>query len=302
MSSSYGCAVDDTGRTAVGTAYVDRDGDGSCESPGRGEILPFIWTAAKGMRELDTKSLPMDELPWVRAHAISGNGEVVLGTSNFQYAYAWVKEGKVINLTERYGADANAYAVSFDGHRVALSLYDRDTYQGRGVALWDHAGGLTQIGALEWCRDVPYVSWFGGDLCASMTGAEIEAIAGKPAMEIFDMSDDGSVLVGRSGSFWTGFVGALWIERAGWMTWDQFFRRQGVAEASNVQFSNPISISGTGREVVGGTVGASFSWIVNMSQVFVCERGNSIQTGFPEGLRAKLAAGAQLGRCEHLDD
>ena len=49
-------------------------------------------------------------------------------------------------------------------------------------------------------------------------------------------------------------------------------------------------------------VGASFSWLVNMSQVFVCERGNSIQTGFPNGLRAKIAAGAKLGRCEHLDD
>ena len=109
------------------------------------------------MRALDTKKLPMDELPWVRAHAISGNGEVVLGTSNFQYAYAWVKEGPAINLTERYGADRHAYAVSFDGHRVALNLVDRDTYQGRGVALWDHARGLTPIGALQWCKDVPYV-------------------------------------------------------------------------------------------------------------------------------------------------
>ena len=106
VASSYGWAVDDTGRTAVGTAYVDRNGDGSCESPYGGEVLPFIWTAGKGMRALDTKKLPMDELPWVRAHAISGNGEVVLGTSNFQYAYAWVKEGPAINLTERYGADS----------------------------------------------------------------------------------------------------------------------------------------------------------------------------------------------------
>ena len=302
VASSYGWAVDDTGRTAVGTAYVDRDKDGSCESPGKGEILPFIWTAGKGMRALNTKNLPMAELPWVRAHAVSGNGEVVLGTSNFQYAYAWVKEGPAINLTERYGADANAYAVSYDGHRVALNLVDPDTYQARGVALWDYARGLTPIGSLEWCKDVPYVDWFGGDQCEFMSGAEIEAIVGKPTMEIFDMSDDGSVLIGRSGSFFTGFVGALWIERVGWMTWEQFFRRQGVVEASNVQFSNPISISGTGSEVVGGRVGASFSWLVNMSQVFVCERGNSIQVGFPNGLRAKIAAGAKLGRCEHLDD
>jgi hypothetical protein len=49
--------------------------------------------------------------------------------------------------------------------------------------------------------------------------------------------------IGRSGSCFTGFVGALWIER-----------------------------------------------------------GNSIPTGFPNGLRAKFAASAKLGRCEHLDD
>jgi Matrixin len=300
-SSSYGWAVDDTGSRAVGTAYVDRNRDGTCEQPYLGEIVPFIWDAKRGMRELDTSNLPIAELPWIRAHAISGNGEVVLGTANFQYAYAWVKEGKAINLTELYGADP-AYAVSFDGHRVALNLIDTNTYQGKGVALWDYARGLTPIGSLEWCKDVPYVSWFAGDLCESMTGDEIKAQVGSPPMEIFDMSDDGSILVGRTGSFFTGFVGALWIERVGWMTWDEFFRKQGVVEASNIPFSNPISISGTGTEVVGGMVGAAFSWLVNMNQVFVCERGNSIQTGFPNGLRAKIAAGAKLGRCEHLND
>jgi len=301
-SSSYGWAVDDTGRTAVGTAYVDRNRNGSCEEPNLSEIVPFIWDAKGGMRELDTSNLPMSELPWVRAHAISGNGEVVLGTSNFQYALAWVKEGKPINLTERYGASGLASAVSANGRRVALDLVDQDTYQGKGVGLWDYATGLKRIGSLKWCTDVPYVSWFGGDLCAEMTGEEIEAAVGLPPVDVFDMSDDGSILIGRTGSFFTGFEGALWIEGIGWMTWKDFFHKQGVVEAENVPFSNPISISGTGREVVGGIVGASFSWIVNMSQVFVCERGNSIQTGFPNGLRTKMAAGARFGRCEHLDD
>lgn len=302
FTASYGWAVDDAGRTVVGTAYIDRDKDGSCESPNASEIVPFIWTAQKGMRQLNTSTLPMDELPWVRAHSVSGNGEVVLGTSNFQYAFAWVKEGKAINLTERFGADANAYAVSFDGHRVALSITDPATFTSKGVALWDYARGLTPIGSLQWCKDVPYVSWFGGDLCESMTPQEIEAAAGKPPVEIYDMSDDGSILIGRSGSFFTGFVGALWIEQVGWMTWDAFFRKQGVVEASNVQFSNPIAISGTGREVVGGTVGTSFSWLANIDQVFVCEGGQSVQTGYPNGLRAKIAAGAKFGRCEHLND
>ena len=301
FTSSYGWDVDDLGQKAVGVAYIDRDKDGQCESPGKSEIMPFIWDAKKGMRELDTSTLPMDELPWVRAHSISGNGEVVLGTSNFQYALAWVKEGKAIDLTRLYGADP-AYAVNLDGHRVALNLTDRETYLGKGVALWDYAKGLTPIGSVQWCKDVAYVSWFGGDLCEFMTGDEIEAAAGKPPVEVFDINDDGTILVGRTGSFWTGFTGVIWIERIGWMTWDSFFRKQGVVEASRVQFSNPIAISGTGGEVAGGTVGAAFSWLVNIDQVFVCEGGNSIQTGFPNGLRQKIAGGAKFGRCEHLND
>jgi hypothetical protein len=300
FTSSYGWAVDDTGRTAVGTAYVDTDGDGFCEGSNKSEILPFIWDAKKGMRKLDTSTLPMDQLPWVRAHAISGNGEVVLGTANFQNVYAWVKEGKAIDLTAKYGA-SSASAVNADGHRVALSLVDKDTFQGKGVGLWDYAKGLTPIGSLKWCKDVPYVSWFGGDLCESMTSEEIEATVGMPPVEVFDMNDDGSILIGRSGSFFTGFSGALWIEQIGWMTWGEFFRKQGVVEASNTSFANPISISGSGMEVTGGMVGVGFSWLVQMSQVFVCEKGKSVQTGFPNGLRAKMARGAKFGRCEHLD-
>ncbi len=300
LTSSYGWAVDDAGRTAVGTAYVDTDGDGSCEGSNQSEVLPFIWDSKKGMRQLDTSNLPMDELPWVRAHAISGNGQVVLGTSNFTNMYAWVNEGKAIDLTAKYGA-SSAYAVNADGHRVALSLVDPETYQGKGVALWDHAKGLTPIGSLKWCKDVPYVSWFGGDLCATMTPEEIEASVGMPPVEVFDMSDDGSILIGRSGSFFTGFSGALWIEQIGWMTWDEFFRKQGVVEAANTPFANPISISGNGQRVTGGMPGVSFSWLVEMGQVYVCERGKSLPIDFPNGLRAKLAQGAKFGRCQHLD-
>jgi len=297
-SSSYGWAVDDVGRKAVGTAYIDRDGDGQCESGFR-EIVPFIWDAKRGMRELDTSKLPED-LPWIRAHAISGNGDVVLGTANFTNTYAWVKEGKAIDLTAKYGAES-AYASSFDGHRVALTLRDPETYRGKGVALWNYSKGITPIGSLRWCEDVPYVSWFAGDQCDILTPEEIEEFEGKPAVDIYDMSDDGSILIGRAGSFFTGVVGALWIERVGWMTWDEFFRKQGVVEASNTPFSNPISISGTGREVVGGMVGVAFSWLVDIDQVYVCVRGRSMKTQFPDGLRAWTALGAKFGRCEHLD-
>ena len=86
------------------------------------------------------------------------------------------------------------------------------------------------------------------------------------------------------------------------MTWPEFFRKQGVVEAEQAPLSNPISISATGREVAGTMAGQPLSYLVNMDQVYVCEGGNSVKTGFPNGLREKVAAGARFGRCEHLND
>ena len=55
----------------------------------------------------------------MRAHAISGNGRVVLGNSNFSKAYAWIDEGKPIDLLKLVGA-SDGYAMNFDASRVAL--------------------------------------------------------------------------------------------------------------------------------------------------------------------------------------
>ena len=85
------------------------------------------------------------------------------------------------------------------------------------------------------------------------------------------------------------------------MTWTRFFAKQGVMEAANVPFSDPIGISANGSELVGGPAGADAAYYVNINQVYVCQNGASVQTGFPNGMFAKLAQGAEFGRCEHLD-
>ena len=66
FSSSYGWSLDATAKTAVGTGYIDRNGDGSCEGgwsdtggAGGGEIVPFIWTADKGMRQLSLQGIDL---------------------------------------------------------------------------------------------------------------------------------------------------------------------------------------------------------------------------------------------------
>ena len=109
------------------------------------------------------------------------------------------------------------------------------------------------------------------------------------------------MIVGRAGSFFTGFVGGIWIEGIGWMNFNDFLSKQGVPEAANVPFDNPISISASGREIVGGLAGAIFSWHIDIDQLFVCKDGVDVQTGFPNGLREEMAAGAEFGRCAHID-
>jgi hypothetical protein len=80
-----------------------------------------------------------------------------------------------------------------------------------------------------------------------------------------------------------------------------FFYKQGVTEAFEFPMDNPISIDGSGSKMVGGLAGATFSWHVEMQHVYVCDGGDSVQVGFPNGLREAVAEGAEFGRCEFLD-
>jgi hypothetical protein len=116
------------------------------------------------------------------------------------------------------------------------------------------------------------------------------------------MNDDGSVIIGRMGSFWmSGFDGVMWVDGLGWLKMGDFFRKQGVAEAYRLGIENPLSINGAGNEMVGGLLGVPMSWYVDMKRVYVCEAGQSAKVDFPATAVAKVKGGAKLGRCEHLN-
>ena len=294
VNSSSAWAIDDAGRKAVGLAYVDQNGDGNCRQSFANEIVPFIWDTKKGIRMLDTSGLPSTP-QFVRAHAISGDGSVVLGTAGGSNAVAWLDEGPMIDLRGEFNG-ISAYASNYDGSRVAIQT------QNEGVVLWNAKTGESEnIGGLRWCRDLDFIR-FGSNFCDLVGEEAVNDALGPIPVQPSDMNDDGSVIVGRAGSFIIGLVGGIWIEDLGWMNLADFFRQQGVAEAFDFPMDNPIAISASGREMVGGLAGATTSWLVNMDQVYVCQDGQSIQTGFPNGLRAKIAEGARFGRCEFLED
>lgn len=317
ITSSYGWAVSDNGGAAVGTAYVDADGDGYCESSWKPEILPFLWTAKDGMRMLDISGHNFETDGWMRAHAISGDGKVALGMTGMSSALAWVNGGPRIDLWKKFHG-TESYAVNRDGTRVAFDTmrevqvtsdgYTYTVYLNDGAALWNpKTDALSKLPALQWCKDLPippYYDWFTGELvdpCGTWDQAKVDSTYGFVPVSLFDMNDAGDVAIGRIGSFQFGlFEGVMWVDGLGWIQMGDFFRKQGVAEAYRLGMDNPIAVNGAGNELVGGLLGVAMSWYVDLKQVYVCQNGQSSKVDFPVTAVAKVKAGAKLGRCEHL--
>jgi hypothetical protein len=296
VSASTPWAISDDGRTVVGLAARDLDGDGNCVGSFNGELAPFIWTERRGIRPLDTSTIDWNMVQFIRADVISGDGRVVLGNAGFTGAVAWINDGKLIDLTEKFGA-TRATAVNRDGTRVALSTFE-------GVKLWNATGdgSVRDIGGLKWCEDLPLVSFFGGDLCEEYGAEQVQEWFGPIPVEVTDMTDDGTVMIGRAGGFFTGFAGAIWFEGVGWMNIEEFFRVQGAIEAAVWPFQQPLAISGSGREIVGQPApGVPLSFFVDLQQVHVCHKGKSQLVGFPGPMLSRVRQGAKIGRCEFLD-
>lgn len=307
-SSSYGWAVNATASIAVGTAFIDKNGDGNCEGSWNedytvfsgGEIIPFIWDARGKMRALSMKGIDTSTEYWHRAHNVSGDGRVVVGTSNMTKAYAWIDEGRPIDLYKAVGAVDGGNAMTPDGSRVVLQSEKGD------AIFWNAKRGIDRDAfsrprALKWCKDFPFLDF--GLSCDTYEGgaAGIERDFGNIPVWANDISDDGKVMVARVGSFFeSGMHGMLWIEDLGWIKLKDFFRTQGVAEAYRFGLDGPGSINGRGNEMVGGIPGYPMTWYVDMKKAFVCKRGRSQEVDFPTEFVEQVKDGAKMGRCEHL--
>lgn len=297
VSAASGWAMDDAGSKAVGLAYIDRDGDGICQKAFANEIVPFVWDAKGGMRELPVERTTLRQ--WTRATGISGNGRLIMGSDGLVDALAWIDEGTAINLGKLVGAN-DLYASNHDGTRVPMY-----SSKHKAMLMWNAMRGtgedaFTNIGGLRYCHEVPLIQG-SRDLCRQFGADFIFQQLGYAPLTVSTVNDKGDVALGRAGSSGSGYAGGIWIEGLGWMRTTEFLRKQGVVEAEDTPFDNPVGMSASGSEIVGGIPGISFSWIINADQVYVCENGKSVLTGFPNGLRDKVAAGAKFGRCEFLN-
>jgi len=167
------------------------------------------------------------------AHAISGDGTVVVGSSYDSAgsrAFRWTQSSGMVALpAEAYTADD----VSFDGNVIVGT--SRTTDGGNQAFRWTAEGGLVGLGDL------------------STTGIFASSI---PYSNAFGVSSDGTIVAAASFSIWQGFI---WTSSAGLQT-------LGTLPGWSQSFANDISADGTvvvgqaGRLSDSSTDSEAFRW------------------------------------------
>ena len=226
-----------------------------------------------------------------RANAISGDGSLIVGhvdASGWRGSY-W-SNGLLAMLGEDdpKGWIGSANAVNHDGSVVVGGIAgDNGWGWGEDAYIWSPQSGTRNLGHFTFsCEEI--APWD----CEWMPEIQFPA-------ETYGVSDDGSIVVGRAGDFWYGFIGFIWMEELGMVDLNEFLQGQGIMEAYTSALIGPLSVSGDGKTIVGwGTNSVNmFSFAVTLDQVWVCNGEKSQMVGFPGAMASHLNRGAELGMC-----
>jgi probable HAF family extracellular repeat protein len=227
--------------SADGTVIV---GGGGSASGGEA----FRWTAGSGVVRLgDLPGAPLSS----EAQGVSADGSVIVGLGNYNggedqgEAFRWTSTGGMVGLGHLGGGSITAIArgVSADGSVVVGG--NRQSFSGASEAFrWTQGGGMVEL--------------------ADLPGGVIS--------EAYDVSADGSVIVGR-GYTATNVDAAIWYGGAIQSIKDLLSQSLGTA-LDGWQLHTARAVSADGRTVVGsGTnpAGNSEAWLAYLTddeQVF----------------------------------
>ncbi|QYJ75053.1 hypothetical protein [Shewanella sp. FJAT-52076] len=318
--------IDDLGHYVAGNSRRPNTGGNEC-APGEASSsygVPTVWDARTGKAKLLTDGLEFvprsygqgfevlikgtRKEAWVRADRISGNGMTVTGSGNNNNTQlAWVN-GKLHDLYTDFGA-LNSSVISNDGELVAFGAqrgFGRRAF-GEGVKVWNaKTNQIKELGGLRWCEDVPYYV-FNNNFCAepfNMTHDEIATTAGLPLNMVLDANDDLSVITGRLLINGMPAGSTIYMEGIGWMTGQEFFAKQGVVEAKNLMTNGIFGVSANGSEMMAGIVGlpTPLTIEIDANKAFVCKDGVDQELAFPKQIIAAVKAGAEFGRCAHVNE
>ncbi len=240
----FGDAISDDGSVVVG------------RSKSSGGFEAFIWTSGGGMVGLGGGT--------TRAHSVSGDGSVVVGTIGGAEAFRWTSGTGVVGLGDLSGGifDSQAHATTFDGSIiVGVGNSDHGSTFGFEAFRWTSGTGMVGLGDLPGGNQSEAFGISGDGSVIVGIGAAIPGMAeafrwtsgggmvglgdlpgGGFQSLAFHLSADGSVIVGEGNSDF-GQEAFLWTESGGMM---------GLGDLSGGSFfSQAFGVSGNGSIVVG---------------------------------------------------
>ncbi len=251
-----------------GTAATDISADGlvvvGTASRTQAFTEPFRWTQASGFLILDG----VEGAVYSAARATSGDGSVVVGTSNVhdgRRAFRWTFSEGTVCLGDLPGGDVDseAFAVSADG---SVIVGYSESALGQEAFRWTPTGGMVGLGFLPGLTFASNASDVSGD-GSVIVGSSAAEIGSDPAGEAFRwtadegmvglgdlpggsfqshasaVSADGSVVVGSGNNSESGREAFRWTAAEGMV---------GLGDLPGGSFNSmPIDVSADGTVIVG---------------------------------------------------
>jgi probable HAF family extracellular repeat protein len=177
----------------------------------------FYWTPQRGLRlipGLGDRNYASD---------VSADGRVIVGGSNnansLAQAYIWTEATGATYLDGlEPGGFSQAYAVNAAGTLVA-GLWVPESNNGTRAVVWEGTRILRELPMLE----------------------------GFAQMRAFDLSDDGSVVVGVANDLVNGQTAFVWTESTGTVTLRDYLTSFGLVVPDNLALTSRFNVSGDGR-------------------------------------------------------
>lgn len=294
---SVGYGVSDT-KVAVGLAYDVG-----------GNAIAFRWDAGNGITRLAVNR-PGN---YSRANGVSADGSVAWGWNDqddgFRSAVAW-HDGVPTDLVD---ADGNpigeADGGSRDGSVIVGSGYA--TPDGASAWRWTAATGVQPLGVLALApgRSAPAAPATPGRTAlvaahperASQRVGDAAPQGFPPASYAFGVSDDGNVIVGRSGAF-PMFFATVWTPATGMVRLDDYATARGVTIPAGWSLMTATAVSADGLVIGGWGIdpdGALDSFVIDLhdgaSREAVLEaRGTVDWNDLPDGPFAGVPVGTPV--------
>jgi uncharacterized membrane protein len=272
------------GFTAIGNQGLGINTDGTAVA-GTISSEANRWTSAGGWTALGGIGAPCGSSVST-GYAVSGDGTVVVGLGWVgcqARGFKWTQGGAMVTLPQSGPNSSRASAVSEDGNVVGG--WDEGATGGRRAAIWD--ASLVQTLPLvsasnpSGSGEVLYVNNDGSAYCGTELGEPwvwsasngytaiprpTAAIGSNDSYWATGCTDDGRVVVGGGGAFFSTPIAWIWTEWGGTQSIEEFLNQHGVTGFNATDLGACRGISASGGLVCGdnGIPFGTVKWCIQL--------------------------------------